>query len=53
MWNKLKDNLSSVKVWVLAIATLLVFFGKLGGELWLYVALALIGGKVGEYIWKK
>ena len=51
MFKKFKENIVSVKVWIIILATALVFFDKIQGGQWMYVALALIGGRVGEYIW--
>jgi len=51
--QKFMDNIASVKVWIIILATILVFANKLEGAQWLYVALGIIGGRVGEYIWHK
>lgn len=52
-FKKVIENFISMKVWVLIAAIVLVFFDKINGGQWMYIALALIGGRVGEYIWKK
>jgi len=48
--DKIKENLSSIKFWTLAIATFLLFIDKIGEATWAGLAAGLMGvARVFEY----